>query len=117
MDLCNTTTACMYSHVHVYMYVYTYTCPSDTHTDVCMCMCIYVCIRARTLDTEIPTIIDPSATINYPSPTRSIIVGISVSEHEYKICIFTILLLAQSSFLLLSTLVLCRNLNIRFYIL
>ncbi len=28
--------------------------------------------------TEIPTIIDPSATINYPSATGSIIVGISV---------------------------------------
>ncbi len=28
--------------------------------------------------TEIPTIIDPSATINYPSATGSIIVGISL---------------------------------------
>ncbi len=28
--------------------------------------------------TEIPTIIDPSATINYPSATGSIIVGITV---------------------------------------
>ena len=30
--------------------------------------------------TEIPTMIDPSATKNYPSATGSIIVGISVEE-------------------------------------
>jgi hypothetical protein len=33
----------------------------------------------RLQDTEIPTIIDPSATINYPSATWSIIVRISVA--------------------------------------
>ncbi len=32
----------------------------------------------RLVDTEIPTIIDPSATVHYPSATGLIIVGISV---------------------------------------
>jgi hypothetical protein len=38
---------------------------------------------SATINTEIPTIIDPSATINYPSATGSIIVGISVVN---KLC-------------------------------
>jgi hypothetical protein len=40
------------------------------------CVCINGC-------TEIPTIIDPSATKNHPSATGSIIVGISVCVHVY----------------------------------
>ncbi len=32
-------------------------------------------------DTEIPTIIDPKATINYPSATGSIFVGFSVRKN------------------------------------
>jgi hypothetical protein len=36
--------------------------------------------------TEIPTIIDPSATINYPSATGSIIVGISVVYVCFHVC-------------------------------
>ncbi len=35
-------------------------------------------VTLKNNSTEIPTIIDPSATINYPSATGSIIVGISV---------------------------------------
>ncbi len=38
-----------------------------------------ICVR-----TEIPTIIDPGATINYPSATGSIIVGITVSVYLYS---------------------------------
>ncbi len=43
---------------------------------VCKC---YVCIA------EIPTIIDPSATVNYLGATGSIIVGILVCKYAYDI--------------------------------
>ncbi len=40
----------------------------------------FVAARADKIHTEIPTIIDPSATIDYPSATKSKIVGISVRD-------------------------------------
>ena len=40
---------------------------------------------------EIPTIIDPSATINYPSATGSIIVGIKVCGHIFEMYVSTCL--------------------------
>ena len=46
-----------------------------------MCLYIYVIRTYVHIHTEIPTIIDPSATVNYPSATGSIIVGISVYIH------------------------------------
>jgi hypothetical protein len=53
-------------------------------------VCVYVCIYTRVCIyecTEIPTIIVPSATINYPSATGSIIVGISLPIFYMRIYI------------------------------
>jgi hypothetical protein len=58
---------CIYMCVHAYVYIYIY---------------IYIYICEGCSSTEIPTIIDPSATINYPSATGSIIVGISVPSYD-----------------------------------
>ena len=47
-----------------------------------LCMCVVfrfiTAVSTTHADTEIPTIIDPSTTINYPSAPGSIIVGITV---------------------------------------
>ncbi len=86
----------VYIYIYIYMYIYTYTytyihmnihtflswmrVSTYIHRGVCIHLtagCVYVHKH------EIPTIIDPSATINYPSATGWIIVGISVHRRMH----------------------------------
>jgi hypothetical protein len=62
--------------MHVYIYI------ERMKDQRIMHVCVHSYTRFLTAwsITEIPTIIDPSATINYPSATGSIIVGISVDD-------------------------------------
>ncbi len=90
------------SHMPVPVYVFLcLVCDESRRTyHASSCICIFMsCLwrmkaylsygrRPASLDAEIPTIIDPSATRNYPSATGSIIVGISVSSLIFNVSLF-----------------------------
>ncbi len=70
------------THIHTYKHIHMHTFALNdismrihTHTKTNKQNDVIVFCALRT---EIPTIIDPSTTVNYPSATGSIIVGISV---------------------------------------
>ncbi len=64
---------CVRARLYTHMYVHFSMNTLDAHG-----VYSHVSLTYNEVLTEIPTIIDPSATINYPSATGSIIVGISV---------------------------------------